>query len=69
MGDNRDNSQDSRYWGYLPLGNIKGKPWIVYFSYKAEKDAYQKTSLSDRLKKLAMFIPMARWKRIFLVIK
>ena len=69
MGDNRDNSQDSRYWGYLPLGNIKGKPWIVYFSYKAEKDAYQKTSLSARLKKLAMFIPMARWKRILLVIK
>lgn len=69
MGDNRDNSQDSRYWGFLPLSNIKGKPWIVYFSYKAEKDAYKKISVLARLKKIAMFIPMARWKRILLVIK
>ncbi len=69
MGDNRDNSQDSRYWGFLPLSNIKGKPWIVYFSYKAEKDAYEKTGFFDRLKKIAMFIPKARWKRFLKVIR
>jgi len=69
MGDNRDNSQDSRYWGFLPLGNIKGKPWIIYFSYKAEKDAYQKTSLRDRLKMFADFIPKARWRRLLKIIK
>jgi len=69
MGDNRDNSQDSRYWGFLPLSNIKGRPWLVYFSYKAEKEAYKKTSISDRLKKIAMFIPKARWKRILLIVK
>ncbi len=42
MGDNRDNSADSRYWGFLPLDNIKGRPWVIYFSYKAERDAWQK---------------------------
>jgi signal peptidase I len=33
MGDNRDNSQDSRYWGYLPRGHIKGKALMIYWSY------------------------------------
>ena len=68
MGDNRDNSQDSRYWGFLPMTNIKGRPWVIYFSYRAEKDAYQNTSLKDRLKKLVNFLPKARWGRILKVI-
>lgn len=69
MGDNRDNSQDSRYWGFLSLDYIKGKPWIIYFSYKAERDAYLKTGLKDRLKKFVNFILKARWKRILKVIR
>ena len=32
MGDNRDNSQDSRYWGFLPREYVKGKALFVYFS-------------------------------------
>jgi signal peptidase I len=36
MGDNRDNSQDSRYWGFLPRENIKGKALVIYWSYEAE---------------------------------
>jgi signal peptidase I len=33
LGDNRDNSQDSRYWGYVDLTAVKGKAFIIYFSY------------------------------------
>ena len=33
MGDNRDDSQDSRYWGYLPAGHIKGRALFVYWSF------------------------------------
>jgi signal peptidase I len=36
MGDNRDNSQDSRYWGFLPRDYIKGKALVIYWSYDAE---------------------------------
>jgi signal peptidase I len=35
MGDNRDNSQDSRYWGFLPAGYVKGKALFVYWSYES----------------------------------
>jgi signal peptidase I len=68
MGDNRDNSEDSRYWSFLPLDNIKGRPWVIYFSYRADRDAYTKTSFSDRLKKFASFLPKARWGRMLRVI-
>ena len=36
MGDNRDNSQDSRYWGFLPRENVKGKALVMYWSYDPE---------------------------------
>jgi signal peptidase I len=38
MGDNRDNSQDSRYWGFLPREYIKGKALFVYFSFGEDAD-------------------------------
>jgi signal peptidase I len=36
MGDNRYNSKDSRYWGFVPRGNIRGRPMFVYYSYDTE---------------------------------
>jgi len=32
LGDNRDNSEDSRYWGFVPRHQIRGRPWLVYYS-------------------------------------
>jgi signal peptidase I len=34
MGDNRDNSADSRYWGFLPIDHLRGRPFIVWWSYQ-----------------------------------
>lgn len=36
LGDNRDNSQDSRYWGFVPDTLVRGQPMFVYYSYDAE---------------------------------
>src|SRR4026209_2120630 len=41
MGDNRDNSQDSRYWGFLPRDYIKGKALVIYWSYEAGREDYR----------------------------
>ena len=69
MGDNRDNSSDSRFWGFLPQNYVKGRPWVIYFSYRAESGAYLKTSVKERLKKFVNFIPKARWKRVFKIVQ
>ncbi len=39
MGDNRDSSLDSRYWGFVPRENIIGKPLMIYWSYDASTEA------------------------------
>lgn len=57
MGDNRDSSYDSRYWGFLPRINLRGRPLIVYFSY----DANSWRSLP--------FLTAVRWSRLFTIPK
>jgi signal peptidase I len=39
MGDNRDNSEDSRFWGFLPLDDVLGKAMVIYFSWDAQAES------------------------------
>jgi len=69
MGDNRDNSQDSRYWGFLPREYIKGKALVIYWSYEAGREDYQDESAGATLKGLGSvfvhFFARTRWDRMF----
>lgn len=67
MGDNRDNSFDSRFWGPVPADNIIGKPWRVYWSYKSSTDEYLTPGaihkIKDIFKTALNFFSKTRWNR------
>src|SRR6188472_615234 len=68
MGDNRDNSQDSRYWGFLPRDYVKGRALIIYWSYEAEREDYEDAGAADTVRSLgsvfAHFFTKTRWDRM-----
>ena len=65
MGDNRDSSLDSRYWGFVPRENIIGKPLIIYWSYNASTEALSGPTISfDHFVDLIEhFFTKTRWRR------
>jgi signal peptidase I len=65
MGDNRDNSSDSRFWGMVPRANITGKPLLVYWSYDAPTEELMSYSLSHFIDVAAHFFTKTRWDRTF----
>jgi len=73
MGDNRHDSLDSRYWGFVPRANIVGRPLFNYWSFKTPEDEYEQTGLGNRLAwmghvALHLFSD-TRWKRTFHMIR
>jgi signal peptidase I len=67
MGDNRDNSFDSRFWGPVPFEYIVGKPWRIYWSYESDSEEYLTTGFIYKIKDLALtvvhFFTKTRWSR------
>jgi signal peptidase I len=73
LGDNRHNSADSRYWGFVPRANIVGRPLFNYWSFKSNEEDYDRSSPVARLAwmihiTLHLFTD-TRWGRTFHVIR
>jgi signal peptidase I len=68
MGDNRNNSNDSRYWGFVPRSAIIGTPVLIYMSVDAPGDAWDTGEIRQRFLAYARALVnprMVRWKRLF----
>ena len=73
MGDNRDVSKDSRYWGFIPRKNVIGRPMLIYWSFITPPDQYQMRGAGDRLGFLAHivihFFDKTRWSRTLRIVR
>jgi signal peptidase I len=69
MGDNREQSWDSRFWGFVPRDLVYGRPLLIYWSFETARDEYMRTSLADRISQVAQlvthFFSRTRWQRTF----
>jgi signal peptidase I len=73
MGDNRTESLDGRYWGFVPRENILGRPLFLYWSFETPVDQIDKTSLGDRIgfmgHILFHFFSETRWNRTLKIVR
>jgi signal peptidase I len=71
MGDNRDNSNDSRFWGTVPRGNIKGRAFMVYWSFD-HRPVARNATLLEQIEQLGVVLvrfPVdTRWRRSFFIV-
>jgi signal peptidase I len=73
LGDNRDDSDDSRYWGFVPRENIVGRPLLIYWSVRSlEDDSPVSSTPGDKLYHftyaLSHLFRLTRWDRTFRVV-
>jgi signal peptidase I len=73
MGDNRNVSYDSRFWGFIPQENVIGRPMVIYWSFTTPANQYQMRSVGDRLGFLSHiiihFFDQTRWSRTLKVVQ
>ena len=70
MGDNRDNSADSRYWDFLPESYVVGRPLLVFWSYQDDATAHTRTDyLKLYAERIIYFFHKTRWSRTFQFIR
>jgi signal peptidase I len=69
MGDNRENSEDSRFWGFVPREYVVGKPLVVYWSYDAPSEDLEAWSLRHVFDVALHCFSKTRWDRTLLVPK
>ena len=73
LGDNRDESLDSRYWGFVPRENIEGKPLVIYWSMNRddldEDESNQNAKLKRVLDGIKRAFADARWHRVFKIVR
>ena len=69
LGDNRDNSRDSRFWGFLPRDQVKGRALLVYWSYEASREEYRRTGYLDWVRDTLTAFGKTRWRRFFHLIR
>jgi signal peptidase I len=72
LGDNRNHSSDSRYWGFVTRQAIVARPLVIYFSVRRPSSTDVQQASNDRLghdRELTEWLAFARWKRIFQVVR
>ena len=73
MGDNRDVSYDSRYWGFIPQQNVVGRPMFIYWSFDTPEGEYQHKEITERagnlLHVIIHFFDKTRWSCTLKVVR
>ena len=69
MGDNRDNSLDSRYWGFVPRENIIGKPLLIFWSYDAPTEDLVDYNANHFVDLAKNFFVKTRWDRTLKLVR